>query len=170
MTVNIENEFEGYESFCKTLKERPEQIIEKSVLAVLDAEDNPYECEVNVLLTGDNEIREINLEQRQIDKSTDVLSFPMIDYAAPSCYDGFDDMEDLFHPDSGELMLGDIVISLDHVLSQANEYGHSTDRELAFLVVHSMLHLHGYDHMQEDEREKMEERQRIILDHAGYRR
>jgi len=170
MTISIENEYEGYEAFCYTLKESPKQIVENAVLAVLDAEENPYECEVNVLFTGDAEIREINKEQRKIDKSTDVLSFPMIEYVSPSDFDGFDDMEDLFHPESGELLLGDIVISIDHVIAQAKEYGHSCERELAFLVVHSMLHLHGYDHMVDEERIVMEERQRVILEKAGYKR
>jgi len=170
MTVNIENEYEDYKKFCETLSEAPETIVNKAVLAVLDSEENPYECDVNVLFTGDPEIQEINREQRDLDKSTDVLSFPMIAYEAPSCFDGFDDLDDLFHPESGELLLGDIVISLDHVMKQAEEYGHSTDRELAFLVVHSMLHLHGYDHMEEEERLAMEERQRAALDIAGYHR
>lgn len=170
MTVNIENEYESYSGFCDIMKEDPRQIVEKAVLAVLDAEENPYECEVNVLFTGDSEIREINREQRNIDRSTDVLSFPMVEYERPSCFDGFDDMDDLFHPDTGELMLGDIVISIDHVISQAEEYGHSRERELAFLVVHSMLHLHGYDHMEDQERLVMEDRQRTILDEAGFHR
>jgi len=170
MTVNIENEYEKYPQFCGLLSEDPEQIVNKAVLSVLDAEENPYECEVNVLFTGDEEIREINLEQRKLDKSTDVLSFPMIEYAKPSCFDGFDEMDDLFHPESGELLLGDIVISLDHVMKQAEEYGHSCDRELAFLVVHSMLHLHGYDHMEDEERLIMEDRQRAALLLAGYHR
>lgn len=170
MTVNIENEYDNFEGFTRLLLESSEAIVNKAVLAVLDLENNPYECEVNVLFTGDPEIREINREQRGIDNSTDVLSFPMIDYVSPSCFDGFDDRDDLFHPDSGELMLGDIVLSVDHIIRQAEEYGHSTDRELAFLVVHSMLHLHGYDHMEEKDRIRMEERQKLILEAAGYPR
>lgn len=170
MTINIENEYENYKDFCGLLLEKPDEIVNKAVLSVLDIEKNPYECEINVLFTGDEEIREINREQRNLDKSTDVLSFPMIEYESPSCFDGFDDMDDLFHPETGELLLGDIVISLDHVKAQAKEYGHSADRELAFLVVHSMLHLHGYDHMEEGDRTLMEERQRAALDVCGYHR
>jgi len=170
MTIEIENEYEGFESFQKRLKQTVSEIVEKAVTAVLGEENNPYECAVNVLLTDDEAIRQINAEQRNIDKSTDVLSFPMIEYDAPSCFDGFDDRSDLFDPDSGELLLGDIVISLDHVIGQAKEYGHSSDRELAFLVVHSMLHLHGYDHMEDSERMIMEEKQRKILEAAGFPR
>jgi probable rRNA maturation factor len=81
-----------------------------------------------------------------------------------------DDVEDYFNPDTGELMLGDIVISVEKVIEQAEKYGHSEERELAFLVAHSMLHLCGYDHMDDEERERMEQRQREILDEAGYHR
>ena len=106
----------------------------------------------------------MNLEFRQIDRPTDVLSFPMAEYDAPadfSCID--EESDDLFDPESGELMLGDIVISKDRVLSQAEQYGHSPKREYAFLIAHSMLHLFGYDHMEDEERLLMEERQRAIM-------
>ena len=106
----------------------------------------------------------MNLEFRQIDRPTDVLSFPMAEYDAPadfSCID--EESDDLFDPESGELMLGDIVISKDRVLSQAEQYGHSPKREYAFLIAHSMLHLFGYDHMEEGERAVMEEKQREIM-------
>ena len=170
MTINTENEYADFGDFCALLKEKPEEIIEKAVLSSLDYEENPYECEVNVLLTDDARIREINRKERKIDRSTDVLSFPMAEYESPACFDGFDEMFDLFNPDTGELMLGDIVLSLDHVIAQAREYGHTPDRELAFLCVHSMLHLMGYDHMEDGEREVMEERQRAILHLSGYER
>ena len=123
-----------------------------------------YEAEVNLLLTTDEEIHKMNLEFRQIDRPTDVLSFPMAEYDAPadfSCID--EESDDLFDPESGELMLGDIVISKDRVLSQAEQYGHSPKREYAFLIAHSMLHLFGYDHMEDEERLLMEERQRAIM-------
>ena len=170
MTINIENEYAEFREFEETLESSAESIIEKTVYTALDFEDCPYECSVNVLFTDDDSIHEINMEQRNIDRSTDVLSFPMIEYEAPSCFDGFDERYDLFDPESGELILGDIVISIDHVKSQAMEYGHSGKRELAFLVAHSMLHLMGYDHMNDDEREIMEERQREILRIAGFPR
>lgn len=134
------------------------------VEAALELEQCPYEAEVNLLLTTDEEIHKMNLEFRQIDRPTDVLSFPMAEYDAPadfSCID--EENDDLFDPESGELMLGDIVISKDRVLSQAEQYGHSPKREYAFLIAHSMLHLFGYDHMEDEERLLMEERQRAIM-------
>ena len=134
------------------------------VEAALELEKCPYEVEVNLLLTTDEEIHKMNLEFRQIDRPTDVLSFPMAEYDVPadfSCID--EESDDLFDPESGELMLGDIVISKDRVLSQAEQYGHSPKREYAFLIAHSMLHLFGYDHMEDEERLLMEERQRAIM-------
>ena len=134
------------------------------VEAALELEKCPYEAEVNLLLTTDEEIHKMNLEFRQIDRPTDVRSFPMAGYDVPadfSCID--EESDDLFDPESGELMLGDIVISKDRVLSQAEQYGHSPKREYAFLIAHSMLHLFGYDHMEDEERLLMEERQRAIM-------
>lgn len=124
----------------------------------------PYEAEVNLLLTHDEEIREMNREYRNIDRPTDVLSFPMLEYETPGDFSGFEDIPDYFDPDSGELLLGDIVISLDRVKAQAEEYGHSVRREYAFLIAHSMLHLFGFDHMEEDERTMMEQKQRDIME------
>ena len=170
MTINIDNESDHLDELKSRLSGDYDTIIKKAVIASLDHEECPYECLVDVLLTDDEPIREINREQRMIDKSTDVLSFPMIEYEKPSSFDGFDDRFDLFDPEEGELMLGDIVISLEHVMSQAHEYGHSCDRELAFLVTHSMLHLLGHDHMNDDERLIMEEKQKDILDKNGFPR
>ena len=134
------------------------------VEAALELEKCPYEAEVNLLLTTDEEIHKMNLEFRQIDRPTDVLSFPMAEYDAPADFSCIDEESDvLFDPESGELMLGDIVISKDRVLSQAEQYGHSPKREYAFLIAHSMLHLFGYDHMEDEERLLMEERQRAIM-------
>lgn len=168
MTIDIENEYEKGESLLSGMPY--EEIIERVIGAALDYESCPYECEVNVLLTDDASIREINCGQRGIDRSTDVLSFPMIDYDAPADFGGFDERGELFDPESGELMLGDIVISLDHMAAQAAEYGHSRTRELAFLIAHSMLHLMGYDHMEEEERLVMEKKQEAILQSCGYTR
>ena len=149
-----------------------EEVIRKVVLGALDFEDCPYEAEVSVLLTDNDGIHEINRENRGIDAPTDVLSFPMAEYPAPgdfSCLEE-DESYDCFHPESGELMLGDIVISLDKVKEQAEAYGHSRLRELAFLTAHSMLHLMGYDHMEEEEREVMEEHQRGLMEMLGISR
>ena len=162
--------FRSYEAE-KKLDLPYETIIRDVVEASLDYEKCPYEAEVNVILTDNEAIREINREQRQIDSATDVLSFPMVDYETPSDFDHVEEaVEDYFNPETGELMLGDIVISVEKVEEQAEKYGHSQTRELAFLVAHSMLHLCGYDHMEEEERLEMEERQRAILDTRGYTR
>lgn len=165
MTISVEYEAE------KKLDLPYKEIIEEIILASLDYEGCPYEAEVNVILTDNEAIREINRDQRQIDAATDVLSFPMVDYESPSDFDHVEEaVEDYFNPETGELMLGDIVISVDKVEEQAEKYGHSQTRELAFLVAHSMLHLCGYDHMEEDERLVMEEKQREILESRGYTR
>ena len=165
MTISIEYEAE------KKLELPYETIIRDVVEASLDYEKCPYEAEVNVILTDNEAIREINWDHRQIDSATDVLSFPLVDYETPSDFDHVEDfVEDYFNPETGELMLGDIVISVDKVEEQAEKYGHSQTRELAFLVAHSMLHLCGYDHMEEEERLVMEERQRAILETRGYTR
>lgn len=168
MTINIENEYEGGEQFLSGIPFR--EITEHVVEETLDSENCPYECEVNLLFTDDASIREINREQRNIDRSTDVLSFPMIEFEQPADFDGFDERGDLFDPESGELLLGDIVISLDHMAAQAEEYGHSRTRELAFLIAHSMLHLLGYDHMEDAERLEMEGKQEAVLKACGYLR
>lgn len=165
MTIHIEYEAE------KKLELPYEQIIRDIVEASLDYEECPYESEVNVVLTDDAGIQEINSEYRQIDAPTDVLSFPMVDFESESNFDHVEDAAlDYFNPETGELMLGDIVISVDKVAEQAEKYGHSQTRELAFLVAHSMLHLCGYDHMEEEARASMEQRQREILSGKGYER
>lgn len=165
MTINIEYEAE------KQLKIPYEKIIRDIVVGSLDHEKCPYEAEVNVILTDNSGIREINLDYRKIDAPTDVLSFPMLEYESESDFSHVEEQsEDNFNPETGELMLGDIIISVDKVEEQAEKYGHSEERELAFLVAHSMLHLCGYDHMEENERTLMEDRQRTILSEKGYER
>ena len=165
MTVTVEYEAE------KKLDLPWEAIIKEIVEASLDYEKCPYDAEVSVILTDNETIQEINREQRGIDSPTDVLSFPLVDYERPSDFDHVEDaVEDYFNPETGELMLGDIVISVDKVEEQAQKYGHSQKRELAFLVAHSMLHLCGYDHMEDEERLEMEQRQREILETRGYTR
>lgn len=141
------------------------------IAAACDAEKCPYEAEVNLTLVDNESIHKINREYRQIDRPTDVLSFPMLTYEAPADFSHVEDcVEDNFNPDTGELLLGDIILSVDKVREQAKAYGHSERREFAFLIVHSMLHLFGYDHETEQEREAMEHRQRDILDHLGITR
>lgn len=139
--------------------------------AVLEAENCPYEAQVNIVLTDNEGIRELNRECRNIDRETDVLSFPNVDFEAEGVFTMDEDsLADYFDPDTGELVLGDIMISVDKVFEQAKEYGHSVKREFAFLVAHSMLHLCGYDHMEEEERVRMERRQEEILARLGITR
>jgi probable rRNA maturation factor len=142
-----------------------EELVKKVVEACLDYEDCPYEAEVNILFTNDAEIQQINQEYRKIDSPTDVLSFPSIEYETPGDFSMLEDnIVDFFHPETGELLLGDIVISVDRAKVQALEYDHSLEREIAFLTAHSMFHLFGYDHMEEDERIRMEDKQKAVLD------
>lgn len=164
MTIEIEKE-------CKTkLSFDPEPILSKVIAEAIDYEKCPYECNVSVILTDNEGIHKLNKEQRGIDAPTDVLSFPMLDYDKAGNFDFLEEDEFAFEPDSGELLLGDIVLSLDKVKEQAAAYGHSEQRELAFLVAHSMLHLFGYDHMEEKERVVMEEKQEEILKNTNYTR
>ena len=165
MTINIE-----YEA-GKKLGLPWREIIEEIVEAALDYENCPYEAEVNVVLTDNQCVREINREYRGIDSPTDVLSFPMVEYETPSDFRHVEEMfADCFNPETGELMLGDIMISVDKAEEQADLYGHSLESELAFLTAHSMLHLFGYDHMDEAERAVMERKQEEILENRGYTR
>ena len=165
MTVTIERESDIPLPFSEL------EVAEAVITETLDFEDCPYEVQVNIILTNNEEIRQINLEQRGIDAPTDVLSFPMIEYAYPSDFTVLEaDGMDNFDPDTGELMLGDIVISVDKVIEQAEKYGHDAKREYAFLIAHSMLHLFGYDHMDELERETMEHKQEDILNRLNITR
>ena len=124
-------------------------LIKKSCLAVLKAEGFSENAEVSVLLTDSQEVRALNKEFRGKDKTTDVLSFPM----------------DEINPENGYVILGDIVINAEMARQQADEYGHSQEREIAFLSIHSMLHLLGYEHENDKEGEKiMREKQKKILD------
>jgi len=145
-------------------------IINKVIEEAIDYVECPYECEVYVVLTNNEAIRGINKEQRNIDKATDVLSFPMLEFDFPGDFSKADDDITCFNPETGELILGDIIVSMDKVISQAEEYNHSTKRELAFLIAHSMLHLSGYDHILDDERIIMEQKQKEILDKLGITR
>lgn len=147
-----------------------ESLIKKVIHAALDYEKCPFEVELNIVFTDNTSIQEVNKEHRDIDEPTDVLSFPMIEYVIPSDFEKVGKMGYCFHPETGELLLGDIMISVEKVISQAEEYGHSTERELGFLVAHSMLHLFGYDHMEEKEREVMEFKQNAILKSIGVNR
>lgn len=165
MTVTIERESDIPLPFSE------QEVAEAVISETLDYEDCPYEVQVNIILTGNDEIQQINLEQRGVDAPTDVLSFPMIEYAYPSDFTILEnDRMNNFDPDTGELILGDIVISVDKVIEQAEKYNHGAKREYAFLIAHSMLHLFGYDHMEELERETMEHKQEDILNRLNITR
>ena len=147
-------------------------IIEECIELTIKSEHCPCKCEVSVTITDNRGIKKINKQFRNIDKATDVLSFPLQTYTRPAYFDDILDRTNVgaIDPDTDELMLGDIVISADKVKSQSKLYGHTQKRELAFLVVHAMLHLFGYDHMTDNDVRVMELRQRSILDGGGYKR
>ena len=137
---------------------------------VLDMEGCPYEVQVNLVLTDNEEIKRVNEEFRGISSATDVLSFPMIPFETPSDFEIVQKDHSYFDLDTGELLLGDIMISVEKVYAQAEEYGHSIQREFSFLIAHSILHLLGYDHMTPEEAAVMEKKQSEALDALGITR
>lgn len=157
MTINIEEEVTP--NFPFDHRELASQVI----TFALDHENFPFEAEISLTIVDNDAIREINRELRGIDAPTDVLSFPMIDYECAGDFSQVEHSDDNFNPDTGEALLGDIVISAEKVFAQAESYGHSPKREYAFLIVHSVLHLLGYDHMTPDEAAFMENKQTDIL-------
>lgn len=162
MTITIDNEVNAVFDFDT------EALINEVIIAALDYEECPYEASVEVILTDNAGIHEVNKEQRNIDAPTDVLSFPMAYYETPADFDALETEQlDVFDPETGEYMMGDIMISVEKVREQAEAYGHSERRELGFLVAHSMLHLMGYDHMEDEERAVMEKKQAEILNSLG---
>lgn len=167
MTILFEKEVEDELSFDY------EKLLTEVIEEAVASEGCPYGCEVNLTLTDNQGIRSLNQEFRELDVPTDVLSFPMVDYEIPGDFSHLDtDIAKTmyFNLESGELLLGDIVISIERAKEQAQEYGHSLEREIAFLTAHSMLHLMGYDHIEEEEREIMEQKQERILQDLGITR
>ncbi len=139
--------------------------VRKCICAALAEEDFDFDTEVNLLLVDNSIIREINREQRNIDRATDVLSFPMLEQEDGEIMIYDEDIAD------GRVLLGDIVISLERAEEQAEEYGHSFLRELGFLTVHSVLHLLGYDHeLGEEEEKEMFAKQEKVLRSVGLNR
>ncbi len=140
------------------------QVFDLVAEEVLDSENCPYEAQVNLLVTDNEGIREYNRQYRNMDSSTDVLSFPMLPFELEADFGLVEGHEaDYFDPETGELLLGDIIISADKVTEQAEKYGHSAKREFAFLAAHSLLHLCGYDHMETEEAKVMERKQEEVL-------
>lgn len=126
--------------------------IRKCIQQTLNAEGVDVRCEINVLVTDDAGIRIINRESRDLDKPTDVLSFPMFQLEAGNLPA---DWTEYMDPASGLVPLGDMCISLERAVAQAQEFGHSTRREVGYLTIHSMLHLLGYDHLDEGEQKRL---------------
>ncbi len=143
-----------------------EPLLRRVISAALEAEGMDLPCEINVLLTDDEGIHQVNLDMRGVDRPTDVLSFPMFDLSP-----GEKPGEEHEDPDTGLVPLGDMCISLERAAAQAEEYGHSVERELSYLAVHSVLHLLGYDHMDEGPmKAQMRRREEHILEGLGIRR
>lgn len=152
MTVVVDNRTE------EVLAEEILTAMEKVVGISLSYEEFDEECEISISVVDNKEIQEINQQFRGIDSATDVLSFPQLT---------FEEGEVADVNEKDEIILGDIIISLERAKEQAEEYGHSLKREMAFLTAHSMLHLMGYDHMEAEEEEDMIQRQKEILEQAG---
>ena len=161
MTISTEVEYQGQIGLDI------DTILSDIINASLDYEGCPFECELSVLITDDEAIKELNAQFRDMDRSTDVLSFPMFEFTPgePPTDDADAD------PETGLTPLGDMVISLERARAQGEEYGHGVQREVAYLAVHSVLHLLGYDHMDEGpEKARMREREEAILNRLGITR
>ena len=161
---------------AKTLEAKAlEALLTRAIEEGLKAEGVTVPCEVSLTITTPEEIHELNKEYRNVDRPTDVLSFPMLAYAevprmtasAGEETARLAEEEENLNPETGELVLGDIVINLEQARAQAAEYGHSLEREVAFLAVHSLLHLLGYDHETEEEEKVMFQKQEAILQSMG---
>ena len=163
MIVHIRNEW-GKTHPGRMFSFHWKTLAETLLRETLKSEGCPFDAEAELLLVGEEEIREYNRSFRGIDRATDVLSFPAVEYASPAGFTGLCEGDpDSFDPENGCLMLGDVVLCIDRVKKQALEYGHSEKREYAFLITHSVLHLIGYDHMADPEAKLMEEKQERIL-------
>lgn len=159
--IIIETEVDGVAGFADALR--------RVIPATLEAEGVGLPCEVNVLFTNDEGIWQINLEQRMVDRATDVLSFPMFEFTPGTPPTEADSK--WMDPGSRLLPLGDMVLSVDHVRAQAEEYGHSEQREVCYLAVHSVLHLLGYDHMDDGtQKRQMRTREEAVLSGLGITR
>ena len=164
MTIQIEYETE------RQLNIDYEKLASRVAAHILETEHCPYDVSVNLVITDNEEIKKVNQEFRSIGAPTDVLSFPMIPFETPADYSIVEDQDEYFDLDTEELVLGDVMISVDKVFAQAEEYGHSVEREFSFLFAHSMLHLLGYDHMEPEEAAVMERKQAQALDDLGITR
>ena len=141
------------------LTEEQEKVMKNAVATVLECENKLFDCEISVVITNNEGIREINRDYRNIDSPTDVLSFPQYEFESPSVF--------LSEP-SQPIMLGDIVISKERIIVQAEEIGHSFENELTYLTIHSVLHLLGYDHMTDEDKKIMRAREKHIVRKIKY--
>lgn len=158
MEHKINLEFEAYRPQKSIIRTN----ISRCIHAALEAEGVSVPCEINVLVTDDEGIHIINREQREIDRATDVLSFPMFNLIPGQPPQ---DWTEYIDPETGLVPLGDMCISIEHAVAQAKEFGHSTRREIGYLTIHSMLHLLGYDHLDEGEmKRQMRAREEAIAD------
>ncbi len=160
MTIFLEQESERLDELDFEYR----GLIEETAAVCAKEEGFGNELQLSVTLTDERSIQEINRNFRDIDAVTDVLSFPMLSFEGGAGFAHMIEEAAGTDPDTGELIIGDIVLCIPRVIAQAKEYGHSVKREYAFLIVHSMLHLFGYDHIEEDDRILMEEKQRVIME------
>lgn len=140
---------------------RLQKLFESAAAVTMEQERIPFPVEISMTVTTAEEVHRINREFRGQDRTTDVLSFPMVEYETEDHVSELEHGE--WNPDTGCVVLGDVILNYEQAVSQAAEYGHTTDRELVFLVIHSLLHLLGYDHMEPEEETVMREHQRRIL-------
>ena len=159
--MKIQIEFIEFEQNKESL-----QLIKKVLKKAEKECCHKIKCGVFVGICGNEYIKKVNAEQRNIDKATDVLSFPMIDWEKPCDWDTIN-IENEKSPESGKVELGDILISIDKAKEQAEEYGHSIQREIAYLALHGFLHLLGYDHMEESDKKIMRDEEEKIMDLLG---
>ncbi|MGL4798548.1 MAG: rRNA maturation RNase YbeY [Cellulosilyticaceae bacterium] len=166
MALYLEDDYGFFESQPGLLEK-----VEAVVKEALKVEQVPYETEISLTVADKEEIREINQAHREIDKATDVLSFPQIEPMANGVIE-WDELDETMYMnlDTDELMLGDIVLCHEVAKEQAESYGHSFEREVCFLVAHSMFHLLGYDHMNEEDEKLMIAKQEEVLKNLGITR
>lgn len=151
------------EQTAVALNEQQLELLQRTAIQCLKDESFSRGCEINILLTDDETIRQINKQHRDIDRPTDVLSFPMADIDNGEILSDQGDVD----MDEGLLLLGDIIISMETALKQSSDYGHSLERELAFLTAHGVFHLLGYDHMETQEETNMISKQEAALEKLG---
>ncbi|MBU3812529.1 MAG: rRNA maturation RNase YbeY [Candidatus Niameybacter stercoravium] len=166
MNLYLEDEYNFFEKHEDLFEE-----VQKVIAKCLEVEKVPYESEISLTVVDKEEIRSINHEHRDIDRATDVLSFPQIDPESNGIIDwGNLDETEVMNYDTNHIMLGDIVLCYEVADEQAKSYGHSLKREVCFLVAHSMFHLLGYDHMNEEDEKLMIAKQNEVLSNLGINR